>query len=184
MAVQSTPVTLGTQASDFRLLDVQLNQQQSLHDLRGEVATVILFICNHCPYVIHIQDQLVQVANTYQPQGIRFVAINSNDVSRYPADAPERMREVARAKAYPFPYLYDETQAVATAYQAACTPDIYVLDADLRCVYHGQFDDARPGNDIPVTGHSLCTALDALCRGDTPDPAQKPSIGCSIKWKE
>lgn len=179
----STMLPLGTVAPQFELPDVISGKLLTLQQLKSEIATVIMFICNHCPYVKHIQHALVALANYYISQGIQFIAINSNDVENYPEDSPGNMQRVAREFHYPFCYLYDETQATARAYQAACTPDFYVFDKDLKCVYRGQFDDSRPGNSIPVTGHDLRTALEAILQHQQPDPQQKPSMGCNIKWK-
>jgi thiol-disulfide isomerase/thioredoxin len=142
-----------------------------------------MFICNHCPFVKHVQEELVRVANDYQDHGVSFVAISANDVDAYPADSPQNMKAVAQRLGYPFPYLYDESQDVARAYQAACTPDFYVFDRDLSLVYRGQLDGSRPGNGIPVTGRDLRAALDALLAGKPVSPDQRPSIGCNIKWK-
>lgn len=181
---ESNMFPLGKTAPDFTLLDVGSNQEKSLSQLRSEIATVIFFICNHCPFVKHVQDQLIQLANNYLPKNVSFIAINSNDVEEYPEDSPEKMKEVANELNYPFPYLYDETQEVAKAYQAACTPDFYIFDKDLKCVYRGQLDDSRPGNDIPVTGESIRTALDQILSGQPVTVQQKPSMGCNIKWKK
>jgi thiol-disulfide isomerase/thioredoxin len=142
-----------------------------------------MFICNHCPYVKHINHGLVSLANEFIDEGVSFIAISSNDVENYPADSPELMKEVAEDENYPFPYLYDETQEVAKAYDAACTPDFYVFDGDLKLVYRGQFDDSRPSNEIPVTGRDLSNALNAVINGMPVNPKQVPSIGCNIKWK-
>lgn len=182
VALNSTMMPLGTVAPDFTLSDVITGNSIALQDVKSNNATVIMFICNHCPYVVHIQDELVALANDYQPQGVTFLAICSNDSVKYPDDAPERMQAVALEKGYPFPYLHDETQNVARAYDAQCTPDFFVFDADLKCAYRGQMDDSRPGNEIPVTGADLRRALDALINGHEVLSEQKPSVGCSIKW--
>jgi len=179
----STMIPLGTQAPDFDLLDVCTQQLVSLQKLKSPIATVIFFICNHCPYVKLIQTQLVSLANQYQQQDIHFVAINSNDVVQYPDDSPDKMREEAEIHHYPFPYLFDETQAIAKAYQAACTPDFYIFDDQLACIYRGRFDDATPGNGQAVTGADLSHALDCILTGKAIDPDQKASVGCNIKWK-
>ncbi len=179
----SNMIPLGSTAPDFELPDTASGLIMSLSDLRSDTATVLMFICNHCPFVKHLQTQLVAVANNYKNKGINFVAISSNDATHYPADAPEFMKLEAETLHYPFPYLYDETQDVAKAYQAACTPDFYIFDANLTCVYRGQFDDSRPGTDIPVTGQDLSAALDAIIAGEPVNADQKPSIGCNIKWK-
>ncbi len=179
----SKPVESGFKAPAFKLPDPLSGNEKTLDDVKGEKGTVVMFICNHCPYVKHIQEALVRVANDYMPKGIGFVAINSNDVENYPDDSPERMKEVAKSLGYPFPYLFDETQEVAKAYDAACTPDISVFDGNLDLVYRGQLDDARPKNDEPVNGKDLRAALDALVEGREVPKEQKPSIGCNIKWK-
>lgn len=179
----SNMLPLGTLAPDFNLLDTISNQVLSLKNLKGEKATVVMFICNHCPFVIHVNSQIVSVANAYAEEGISFVAISSNDVINYPQDSPERMKIHAVEESYPFPYLYDETQEVAKAYNAACTPDFYVFDADLKLTYRGQLDDSRPGNGLPVTGKDLRHALDCLLENKVNTALQKPSIGCNIKWK-
>jgi thiol-disulfide isomerase/thioredoxin len=175
---------LGTIAPDFTLPDTVSGQEMSLQSLKSDVATLIMFICNHCPYVKHIQAQLVSLAKEYQTKGVSVIAINANDVENYPDDSPEKMKEVAEQWAYPFPYLYDESQAVAKAYQAACTPDFYIFDKHLKCVYRGQLDDSRPQNGLPVTGKDIREALDAVLLNVPVDEEQKPSVGCNIKWKE
>ncbi len=180
----SQMMPLGTQAPDFNLLNVVSGQLNSLHELQSNKATVIAFICNHCPYVKHIQAALVAVANSYQAKGIHFIAISSNDAEHYPQDGPAEMKKDAERLAYPFPYLFDETQAVAKAYQAACTPDFYIFDHDLHCVYRGRFDDSSPGNDIAVSAKDLKNALDCILNGMPVSTEQKPSMGCNIKWKK
>lgn len=180
----STMLPLGTRAPQFHLLDVGSGKNLSLNDAKSNIATVIMFICNHCPYVRHIQPKLVDIAKNYQKKGISFVAINSNDVKNYPADSPSNMKKEIDIKGYTFPYLYDETQEVAKAYHAACTPDFYVFDKNLACVYRGRFDDSTPGNSNPVTGKELTRALDAILIGNPIDQNQKPSVGCNIKWKK
>ncbi len=182
VAVHTLSIPLGFRAPDFELIEPLTGKKRSLQVLKGEKGTVITFICNHCPYVQHIIDKLVAVAQEYIPKGIAFIAINSNDVAHYPEDAPDKMSAWAREKNFPFPYLYDDTQAVAKDYKAMCTPDFNVFDADLRCVYRGRFDDSTPGNNRPVTGQDLRNALDAILQGTTID-RQIPSIGCNIKWK-
>jgi peroxiredoxin len=184
MATLSTMMPLGTKAPDFELPDAVTGKRLSLDELKSEWATVVMFICNHCPYVKHIQEELVKLAADYQIRGAAFVAISSNDPTAYPEDAPGHMREVAEAFGYPFPYLFDESQDVARAYQAACTPDFYIFDRDLNCVYRGQLDDSRPGNGLPVTGRDIRRALDDILNGQPVDSDQTPSIGCSIKWKK
>ncbi|MBS7531689.1 thioredoxin family protein [Hazenella sp. IB182353] len=181
---ESNMLPLGSSAPHFSLPDTLSGETQTLEQLKSEQATVIFFICNHCPFVIHVQEQLIQLAKDYQPKGISFIAISSNDVENYPDDSPEKMREVGTQLGYPFPYLYDETQEIAKAYQAACTPDFYIFDHNLKLAYRGQLDDSRPGNDIPVTGASLRTALECLLANKAIPSPQKPSLGCNIKWKE
>lgn len=179
----SVMVELGTKAPAFTLKDVVSGEQKSLSQLKSDKATVIMFICNHCPFVKHVNKELVRLANDYIPKGISFVAISSNDVENYPQDSPDKMKKVAEEQGYPFPYLYDETQEVAKAYQAACTPDFYVFDGDLKLVYRGQLDDSRPGNNEPVNGKDIRAALENILAGKPVDKNQKPSIGCNIKWK-
>jgi peroxiredoxin len=181
---ESNMFPLGNKAPSFTLPDVVSGKTVTLDELKSDFATVIMFICNHCPYVKHVQHELVRLANDYIPKGVSFIAINSNDAEQYPDDSPKRMKEVAKELGYPFPYLFDETQEVARAYQAACTPDFYIFDRELRCVYRGQLDDSRPGNGIPVTGESIRSALDSLLAGEPVSVKQKPSIGCNIKWKQ
>lgn len=183
MAISSTMLPLGTLAPSFALTDVTTGKSLTLEELKSDRATVIMFICNHCPYVKHVQHELLQLAKDYQPKEVSFIAICSNDAQTYPEDAPEKMRLVAKQLGYPFPYLYDETQAVAQAYQAACTPDFFIFDKNLHCVYRGQLDDSRPGNGIPVTGKDIRLALDNLLANKPVAIGQKPSVGCSIKWK-
>lgn len=175
---------LGTRAPYFELLDTRTNEIVSLTELKSEVATVIMFLCNHCPYVVHINPEIVRLAREYQEQGVAFIAISSNDVEAYPQDGPDKMKEVAEDLGYPFPYLYDETQEVARDYDAACTPDFYLFDGDLRLVYRGRLDDARPGTGKPLTGRDLRAALDAVLAGEPVNPQQYPSGGCNIKWKQ
>lgn len=184
VATPSSMLELGTEAPEFSLPDTISGETISLASLRSDQATVVMFLCNHCPFVKHVNPQLVQLANDYQPRGISFVAISSNDVENYPEDSPEKMKEYAKRLGYPFPYLYDETQEVARAYSAACTPDFYIFDRELKLVYRGQLDDSRPNSDIPLTGANMRTALDNILAGEPVDPDQKPSLGCNIKWKE
>lgn len=179
----STMMPLGTIAPDFELMDVVSGSRTTLSELKADKATVIVFMCNHCPFVKHIQTQLVAVAKTYIAKGVSFITINSNDADAFPEDSPERMKETAIASDYPFPYLFDEAQDVAKAYQAACTPDFYIFDKNLECVYRGQFDDSRPNNDIIPSGQDIKNALDKLLSGHPIPKDQKPSIGCNIKWK-
>jgi thiol-disulfide isomerase/thioredoxin len=180
---QSNMLPLGTIAPDFTLLDVIAGQHVNLQRSKSTIATVIMFICNHCPYVQHIKTTLARVAHDYQAKGIKFIAINSNDIASYPQDAPPLMKEMASESHFSFPYLFDETQEIAHAYQAACTPDFFIFDKHLKCVYRGQFDDSRPGNNIPITGKDLTRALDCLLANKTVPHEQKPSIGCNIKYR-
>jgi len=173
----------GVTAPDFTLLNTVNSNLLSLSGAKGEKGTVLMFICNHCPFVIHVNTTLVEIANEYQAKGINFIAISSNEIENYPQDGPELMQQVAREQNYPFPYLFDETQAIAKAYNAACTPDFYVFDANLKAVYHGQLDDSRPGNGKPVTGQDIRNAMDNLLENKAVVENQKPSVGCGIKWK-
>ena len=176
----SAMIPLGSSAPSFSLPNPKTSAQESFSDLRSDKGTVVMFICNHCPYVIHIEEHLVRLAKDYSQKGISFIAISSNDVENYPDDSPEKMKE----KDYPFSYLYDESQEVAKAYGAECTPDFFVYSPDSKLVYRGQFDDSRPKSDIPVTGADLAQALDCLLSNEQiPEEAQKPSLGCNIKWK-
>jgi len=179
----STMVTLDTKAPDFLLPDTASGKQISLKDVKGETATMIMFICNHCPFVKHVNAELVELANDYKNKGIGFVAISANDVINHPDDSPGLMTQVAKELKYPFPYLYDESQEIAKAYDAACTPDFFIYDNDLRLVYRGQLDDSRPGNEIPVTGKDIRHALDCVINNKPVPQEQRPSIGCNIKWK-
>jgi peroxiredoxin len=173
---------LGTSAPDFHLPDTT-GKFVSLADLKIAPALLVMFICNHCPYVKHLRAGLAQLGRDYLPRSVAIVAINSNDVANYPEDSPARMKEEALAAGYTFPYLYDEAQAIAKAFHAACTPDFFLFDRARRLVYRGQFDDSRPGNGVPVTGKDLRAALDAVLAGKPPSTFQAPSMGCSIKWK-
>lgn len=179
----SNMLPLGTHAPDFTLPDVLSGRTVALAALPAASATLVMFICNHCPYVKHVLSGLVQLGRDYAGRGVNLVAISSNDAEHYPDDAPDRMAALARAESFPFPYLYDETQAVARAYQAACTPDFFVFDAALKLAYRGQLDDSRPGNGKPVTGADLRAALDALLAGQPVAANQIASVGCNIKWK-
>ncbi len=184
-ATPSTMMPIGTTAPDFKLPDTISGNDKSLGEFKGEKGTLIMFICNHCPYVKHINKELVRLASEFLLKGVAFVAISSNDVENYPEDAPDLMKKTAEEEGYPFPYLYDESQEVAKAYDAACTPDFFLFDEDLKCVYRGQLDDSRPKNDLPVTGKDMRAALEALISGDIiPEEQQIPSIGCNIKWKQ
>ncbi len=176
-------IPLGFVAPSFSLPDTVSGNTVSLDELKSDKATVIMFICNHCPYVKHINEGLVQLANDYLSKGVAFIAISSNDVVNYPQDSPEQMKIVAERLGYPFPYLYDETQEVAKAYTAECTPDFSIFDGDLKCVYRGQLDGARPGSGVRVTGSDIRAALDAMLANQAVSTEQVPSIGCNIKWK-
>jgi peroxiredoxin len=178
----STMLPLGTAAPDLQLPDTN-GKTVALADFKNQPALLVVFMCNHCPYVKHLRAGLAQLARDYLPQGAAVVGINANDVANYPEDSPARMKEEVKAAGYLFPYLYDETQAVAKAYRAACTPDFFLFDRGRRLVYRGQFDASRPGNGIPVTGKDLRAALDAVIAGKTTSEFQVPSIGCNIKWK-
>jgi len=178
----STMVPLGTEACQFELPNVD-GRMVRLSDVRGPRGTVVMFICNHCPFVKHVADQLAALGRDYMPSGVGFVAISANDVSGHPADSPEQMVREAEERGYPFPYLYDATQEVAKAYHAACTPDFFLFDPGLRLAYRGQLDGSRPGNGVPVTGADLRAAIDAVLAGRAVTAEQTPSIGCNIKWK-
>ncbi len=180
----SSMMPLRTKAPDFRLPDPVSGKTRSLSELKSGQGTVVMFICNHCPYVKHVNPELVRLARDYQPKGVAFVAICANDAKSHPEDAPEKMKETAQRLGYPFPYLYDESQDVARAYQAACTPDFFLFDGTLQLVYRGCLDGSTPGNNIPVTGSSLRTAIEAVLAGKSVDPEQRPSMGCNIKWKK
>jgi len=175
-------LTLGTKAPPFRLPDPH-GKWVSLDDFHDAPALLVVFMCNHCPYVKHIRSRFAELAKEYQAKGVGVVGINSNDIESYPDDRPEKMAEEIKQVGYTFPYLCDESQEVAKAYQAACTPDFYLFDRDRRLVYRGQFDDSRPGNGRPVTGVDLCAALDAVLAGRPAPSNQRPSLGCNIKWK-
>ena len=180
--VNSTMLPLGTRAPEFRLPDTT-GKMVSLADSKAAPGLLVVFMCNHCPYVKHIRSALAQLARDYQPRGLAVVGISSNDVKNYPQDGPDKMKEEAQSAGYTFPYLYDETQDVAKAFHAACTPDFYLFDKEQRLAYRGQFDDSRPGNNIPVTGKDLRAAVDAVLAAREALTNQKPSIGCNIKWK-
>ena len=172
----------GTTAPDFKLPDTT-GKTVSLADFKDSPALLVIFMCNHCPYVVHIRAGLGQLARDYAPKRVAIAGINSNDMANYPDDSPAKMKLEVKSAGYIFPYLFDETQAVAKAYRAACTPDIYLFDKNRKLVYRGQFDDSRPGNGIPVTGKDLRAALDGALAGRPVSPDQKASIGCNIKWK-
>lgn len=180
----STMLPLGTRAPEFSLTNTVDGSTVSLSDFEGKQGLLVIFMCNHCPFVVHLRDALAKFAQEYQEKGLSIVGISSNDVSTHPDDGPEKMKAEAADAGYSFAYLYDETQEVAKAYKAACTPDFFLFDGDLSLVYRGQFDDSRPGNDQPVTGADLRAACDAVLAGDETAIEQKPSIGCNIKWKE
>ena len=183
VAVPSVMLTLGTRLPEFTLTDTVTGRPVSPADFADRDALLVMFICNHCPYVKHVLTEIGSVAGDYLPKNVGVVAISSNDVDAYPADAPDEMRKLARSQGWTFPYVFDETQEVARAFQAACTPDFYVFDRSRRLVYRGQLDDGRPSNDVPVTGRDLRAALDAVLAGAEVPAEQKPSIGCNIKWK-
>jgi len=170
-------------APAFKLPDVRTQELVSLEDLKGSDALLVMFVCNHCPFVLHIEDELARIGDEYTTRGVRVVAISSNDVENYPDDSPEKMVAFAQRNGWDFPYLYDESQSVAKDYFAACTPDFFLFDSEQKLVYRGQLDSSRPGNDVPVTGVDLRAALDALLAGQQISENQFPSVGCNIKWK-
>jgi peroxiredoxin len=176
-------LALGTRAPEFELLDTVSERHVSYRDVEGEHGTLVMFLCNHCPYVKHVQEELARIGREFPERGVGVVAISSNDVEQYPQDGPEAMRSEAAAAGYAFPYLFDETQEVARDYRAACTPDFFLFDAERRLAYRGQLDASRPHNDRPVTGEDLRAAMEALIAGRSVPEAQTPSIGCGIKWK-
>ena len=180
----STQLPPGSSAPEFSLPDTVSGKEVSLQDFKGAKGVLLFFICNHCPYVKLIQAELAAIGREYMPKGIAMAAISANDISTHPDDGPETMKKEAERLGYPFPYLYDESQEVAKAYQAACTPDIFLFDGSRKLVYHGQLDEARPNKKIPVTGADLRQALDALLAGQAVSPEQKASVGCNIKWKK
>lgn len=184
MAVESTMLELGTKAPDFSLTDTVTGSKITKDDFSGNKALLVMFICNHCPYVKMLKKDLVAYANDYIPKGVGIVAISANDAENYPEDSPEKMKEDAETFGYPFPYLYDETQDVARAYHAACTPDFFLFNENRELVYRGQFDDSRPRNEIPVTGSDLRESTDKVLAGEAVTDKQIPSIGCNIKWKK
>jgi len=181
---ESNMLPLGSEAPPFYLPDTVSGKMIRLKDIASDKATVIMFLCNHCPHVVHVNPEIVRVANDYIPKGISFVAISANDIDGYPSDSPELMKVQAEKLKYPFPYLYDESQNVARAFDAACTPDFYVFDKVLKLAYRGRLDDSRPGNALPLTGKDLRAALDAILAGNPVDQKQYPSGGCNIKWKK
>lgn len=179
----SNMLPLGTIAPAFNLRDTNSNDSFSFAQLKGEKGTLVMFICNHCPFVHHVLDEIIMIANDYRVQGIGIIAISSNDPIKYPMDAPDKMTEFAFQNNFSFPYLFDETQEVAKAYDAACTPDFYVFDSQDRLAYRGQLDDSRPGNNIPLSGSDLRTAIDGVLYNRPIPQNQKPSMGCNIKWR-
>ena len=183
-ATPSNMMPLGTIAPDFNLLNAVTGATDSLQELRGGKGTIVLFICNHCPYVIHIKAQLIAIAKQYAKAGINTIAISANDIANYPQDAPDKMQQLMDDWGHPFKaYLYDESQQVAKAYQAACTPDLYLFDDNLACIYRGRLDGSTPKNEVPLTGEDLRNALDNYLAGTAIDADQIPSVGCNIKWK-
>ena len=179
----SNMVPLGTEAKDFKLYDTVSKTVVSFDQIKGSLGTLVLFICNHCPFVIHINPILIKSSKKYKKSGLNIVAISSNDVDKYPQDGPLQMAKHAKKNGYDFPYLFDETQEVAKIYDAACTPDIYLYNYNNRLVYKGQIDDSRPGNNIPINGNDLVNAIECLINKVENKRIQKPSIGCNIKWK-
>lgn len=180
---ESNMLPLGTIAPKFNLKDTNSNYDYSFDELKGSKGTLVVFMCNHCPFVLHVIEEIVRIANDYRVQGIGTIAISSNDIIKYPQDSPELMTEFAFQNKMEFPYLFDETQEVAKAYDAACTPDFFLFDAEDKLFYRGQLDDSRPGNGIPISGSDLRGAIDALIYNRILKDPQKPSIGCNIKWK-
>ncbi|MDX2273152.1 MAG: thioredoxin family protein [Cyanobacteriota bacterium] len=179
----STMLALGTQAPDFDLPDVVSEKRISLASFADRAALLVMFICQHCPYVKHVQTELARIGQDYVGRGVGIVAISANDVEKYPDDSPANLKLMAETLGFPFPLCYDETQATAKAYSAACTPDFFLFDSQRRLVYRGQLDDSRPSLDLPVTGKDLRTALEGVLAGQAEIPNQKPSLGCNIKWK-
>ena len=179
----SNMIPLGTIAPNFYLKDTNSNNTYSFEDLKGSKGTLVIFICNHCPFVLHVIREIVMISNDYRVQGLGIIAISSNDIEKFPQDAPELMTEFAFQNKMDFPYLFDENQDVAKAYDAACTPDFYLFDNQNRLFYRGQLDDSRPGNGIPLSGSDLRSAIDALIYNRSLKDSQKPSLGCNIKWK-
>ena len=179
----SNMVPLGTEAKDFKLYETVSKTVVSFDQIKGSLGTLVLFICNHCPFVIHINPILIKISKKYKKLGVNIIAISSNDVDRYPQDGPLQMAKHAKKNGYDFPYLFDETQEVAKIYDAACTPDIYLYNYNNRLVYKGQIDDSRPGNNIPINGNDLVNAIECLINKVENKRIQKPSIGCNIKWK-
>lgn len=183
MAMESVMLPLGTTAPSFILPDVATGKMYSLDAFHGKDALLVMFICRHCPYVKHVEQEIAKIGKDYQDKKLGIIAISSNDPTTYPDDAPDQLKEMAKRLGFRFPFCFDEQQEIAKAYKAACTPDFYLFDAQRRLVYRGQLDDSRPGNNKPVTGRDLRAAIDAVLAGKPVDDKQKPSIGCSIKWK-
>ncbi len=179
----SNMLPLGTLMPEFSLTDAVTGKQVTHRDFPKATATLVVFICNHCPFVIHVREELPRLAEDYSPHGVGFIAINSNDVDKYPQDGPKHMKELAMGQGWTFPFLFDDTQNVAKAFNAACTPDFFLFDSDRKLVYRGQLDDSRPSNDVPITGRDLRAAIDTLLSGGSASEKQKPSMGCNIKWK-
>ena len=182
--IESVMIDLGTKAPDFNLPDVDSGKNLSFLDVKGENGTVVMFICNHCPYVIHVNQELISMANDYKQKGIGFVAISSNEAVDYPQDGPDKMKIHALEVGYNFPYLYDESQDVAKAYDAACTPDLYVFNGEDELFYRGRIDDAKPGSGKEITGRDMRNAMDLMLKGEQAPEKQYPSGGCNIKWKK
>ena len=179
---ESYMLTLGTQAPKFKLLDVIENKDKSLQELKGENGTLIIFMCNHCPYVVHLMDAIVETASIFSKQGVKTIAISSNSIHSHPQDGPIEMNKLAKEKNFSFPYLYDESQEIAHQYQAACTPDFYLFDEHLKLTYRGRYDASRPGNDIPISGNDLHQAFKKMLNKQNIEGQQYPSLGCNIKW--
>ena len=179
----STMLALGTPAPNFKLPDVTSGNMVSLDDFKGKKALLVMFICRHCPYVQHVEEEIAKIGQDYQNKDIGIISISANDINLYPQDSPENLREMAQELNLDFPYLYDKSQEIAKAYTAACTPDFFLFDKDRKLVYRGQLDDSRPGNNLPVTGKDLRDVIDAILEDKPINPNQKPSIGCNIKWK-
>jgi peroxiredoxin len=183
VATPSTMLALGTPAPDFKLPDVVSGKTISLRTFAGKKGLLVMFLSRHCPYVQHVKDELARIGKEYGGRGIGIVAVSANDVSNYPDDAPERLKEMAEESGFTFPFCYDESQETARAFSAACTPDFSLFDNKRKLVYRGELDDSRPGNNIPVTGRDLRAALEAVLAGKPAPEEQKPSLGCNIKWK-
>ena len=183
MAMESVMLSLGTPAPQFSLPDVVTGQSYSLNSFTGKTALLVMFMCRHCPYVVHVEQEIARIGRDYDETGLGIIGISSNDPVQYPDDAPPRLKEMAKRLAFTFPFCFDETQDIAKAYRAACTPDFYLFNRERRLIYHGQLDDSRPGSNTPVTGRDLRAAIDAVLAGTPVDSNQRASVGCSIKWK-